>query len=448
MLTEKLLLPRWILPIDEKYGTEVLEGYGIAVDGGKISALVPPAEISSIEAREKIELPDDLIMPGLVNCHTHASMNLLRCVGPDLTTPDWLTKCIWPIEGKLMSPEFVYDGALLGAAEMIRGGTTTCHDMYFFPRSAAKAIREIGLRVVQGAFVIQFPNAEFSGEEESLKAVKKLVNDCRDDPLLSINIAPHAPYSVSSEGLKVSMRLAEELDTTWQIHLSETDEEVRNAFKTFGCSPVEYLHKLGCLNERTVAVHAVSLSDRDIELLAESGASVVHCPVSNMRLGCGASPVAKLLEAGVNVALGTDGAASACSLSMFEQMRAAGMIAKGFAKDPTRLSVNQIIRMATINGAIALKLKEEAGSLSIGKSADLAVIDMSNFVTMPVLDVLSNVIYAVEAQCLHQVWVNGSLVAEIQHGNTLRPDRGKLLTKSNIMSWQNRVCEILRDDFN
>lgn len=211
---------------------------------------------------------------------------------------------------------------------------------------------------------------------------------------------------------------------------------------------MEYLAKLGCLNERTVAVHCVALSDHDIELLAESGASVVHCPVSNMRLGCGASPVVKLLKAGINVALGTDGAASACSLSMFEQMRTAGLIAKGFSQDPTQLTLNQIIRMATINGANALKLDREVGSLAVGKSADLAAIDMSQLVTMPVLDVFSNVIYAVEAQCIHQVWASGCLVANIQQEKLLRPDRGKLLTKSNIMSWQNRVCEILRDDFN
>lgn len=446
MQTEKLLLPRWIIPLEGK--TEVLENYGLAIENGRIAALIPPSDLENVEAKEVFELPDSVVMPGFVNCHTHASMNLLSCVGPDLTTPNWLTKCIWPIEGQLMSPEFVYDGALLGGAEMLQGGTTTCHDMYFFPDSAAKALREVGLRVVQGAFVIKYPNAEYKGEEDALAGARALAARHKDDPGLSINIAPHAPYSVTAEALQASMRLAEELDTTWQIHLSETEEERQNAIKEFGCSPVEYLAKLGCLNERTVAVHCVALSDHDIELLAESGASVVHCPVSNMRLGCGASPVVKLLKAGVNVALGTDGAANACSLSMFEQMRTAGLIAKGFSQDPTQLTVNQIIRMATINGANALKLDREVGSLAVGKFADLAVIDMSQLVTMPVLDVLSNVIYAVEAQCIHQVWASGCLVANIQQEKLLRPDRGKLLTKSNIMSWQNRVCEILRDDFN
>lgn len=446
MQTEKLLLPRWIIPLEGK--TEVLENYGLAIENGRIAALIPPSDLENVEAKEVFELPDSVVMPGFVNCHTHASMNLLRCVGPDLTAPNWLTKCIWPIEGQLMSPEFVYDGALLGGAEMLQGGTTTCHDMYFFPDSAAKALREVGLRVVQGAFVIKYPNAEYKGEEDALAGARALAARHKDDPGLSINIAPHAPYSVTAEALQASMRLAEELDTTWQIHLSETEEERQNAIKEFGCSPVEYLAKLGCLNERTVAVHCVALSDHDIELLAESGASVVHCPVSNMRLGCGASPVVKLLKAGVNVALGTDGAANACSLSMFEQMRTAGLIAKGFSQDPTQLTVNQIIRMATINGANALKLDREVGSLAVGKFADLAVIDMSQLVTMPVLDVLSNVIYAVEAQCIHQVWASGCLVANIQQEKLLRPDRDKLLTKSNIMSWQNRVCEILRDDFN
>lgn len=446
MLTETLLLPRWIIPVEPEGA--VLENYGLAIENGKIAALIAPADLPNVQAKEVIPLPECVIIPGFVNCHTHAAMNLLRSVGPDLTTPDWLTKCIWPIEGKLMSREFVYQGSLLGGAEMLRGGTTTCHDMYFFAEDAARALREMGLRVVEGGFVIDFASKEYSGADQCIEGARELSRRLKDDPLLKVNVAPHAPYSVSKDALQASMRLAQELDTTWQIHLSETDEERENALKAFGCSPVEYLHKIGCLNERTIAVHAVSLSDHDIELLARSGASVVHCPVSNMRLGCGISPVAKLLKAGVNVALGTDGAASACSLSMFEAMRTAGLAAKGISKDPTVLSVHEIIRMATTNGAKALKLVSEVGSISVGKSADLSVIDMSHFVTMPVLDVLSNVIYAVEAQCIRQVWVSGKPVVNLQQGKVLWPDRGKLLDKSNIMSWQNRVCEILRDDFN
>lgn len=443
MKADKILIPRWIIPVVPRGA--VLEGHFLAIRDGRILAIAPISELADFEADEIEQLENCALMPGLINCHTHASMNLLRCVGPDLTTPQWLTECIWPIEGKLMSPEFVYQGALLGGAEMIHGGTTMCHDMYFYGAEAARGLRENGLRVVEGAFVIGFPSKEYSGEAQCLQGAEKLFASAADDDLLSINLAPHAPYSVSKEALQASMQLAQTLDTTWQIHLSETDEERENAIKAFGCSPVEYLSRIGCLNESTAAVHCVSLSDRDIEILSKSGASVIHCPVSNMRLGCGASPVAKLLEAGVNTALGTDGAASACTLSMFEQMRTAGMIAKGFSKDPCALNVNQIIEMATINGAKALKSDERVGSLEIGKDADLIAIDLSRFVTVPVLDVLSCLVYAVEAQCVYQVWVKGGCVVKKQHKSAQKSDLGELLTKSDLMSWQNRVCEILQD---
>lgn len=442
MKVDTIIIPKWIVPVTD--GPDVLTDHFLGIENGRIAVIAPLGELVSVEANETIKLPDCVLMPGLINCHTHASMNLLRCVGPDLSTIDWLEKCIWPIEGKLMSPEFVYQGALLGGAEMVRGGTTSCHDMYFFGQEAARGLLEVGLRVTEGAFIIGFPSKEHPGEQACLQRARELLREATDMPLLSVNIAPHAPYSVSESALRQSMNLAQEFDLTWQIHLSETETEYKEATERFGCSPVEYLARIGCLNEHTIAVHCCVLSEKDIELLAQSGASVVHCPVSNMRLGCGICPVSKLLEAGVNVALGTDGAASACSLSMFEQMRVAGLLAKVSDRYPKKLSVQQIIRMGTINGAKALKSSGMVGSLTVGKRADLAAIDMSRFVTVPVLDVLSCLVYAVEAQSTYQVWIDGKSVVEIQQSRSEKSDLGGLLQKSDLMSWQNRVCEILQ----
>lgn len=444
MQVQTILKPHWILPI-RPHGV-LLEDHCLAIDKGKITAIFPKVQVNNFEAKEVIDLPCSLLMPGLVNCHTHASMNLLRAAGPDLCTPDWLKKCIWPIEGQLMSPEFVHDGAVLGGAEMLSAGITTCHDMYFFPRNVISALRNLGMRVVQGGFVIGFASREYPDEASCLKGIRQLMKEYAADPLVSINVAPHAPYSVSKEALQASMRLAEEFDTTWQIHLSETVSEQQEAIKNFGCTPVEYLDRIGCLNNKTIAVHCVALTEHDIELLGKRGCSVVHCPTSNMRLGCGAAPVAKLIEAGANVAIGTDGAASACSIDLFAEMKLAGLLAKGLNRDPCLLSVEQLLEMGTYNGASALKLNKHTGSLEIGKQADIISVNLSQFVTVPVLDVLASLVYSGGRDCVEKVWVGGKIVADKQQNKLLIPNKEHLLSESRLITWQNRVCDILRKD--
>ncbi|MCD8340476.1 MAG: amidohydrolase family protein [Burkholderiales bacterium] len=445
MQVDKILLPQWILPVRPK--GQVLENHGIAIKDGKIQALFPIGELDQFEAKDIEKLPNQLVMPGLVNAHSHASMNLLRGAGPDLSTLDWLNKVIWPAEAKLVSPEFVYQGALLGAAEMLFSGITTCHDMYFFAADAIKGLRDVGMRVVEGGFVIKYPTNEHKNEDECLASIYQLREQFKDDQLTSINVAPHAPYSVTPESLKKAMEVAEELDTTYQIHLAETQQEVKDAQRDFGCTPVRHLKNLGCLNKRTIGVHCVVLTDEDIEDLAKAGASTVHCPISNMRLGCGISPVRKLLEAGVNVALGTDGAASACRLSILDEMRLAGLLAKGISQDPSVLPCADLIDMATINGAKALGLEKKIGSIENGKEADLIAFELKSVETLPVLDIFSTVVYNIDRKCLSRIWVRGFGVVEKQRGVLQIPHRESILLNSDVVSWQNRVYEILQGGY-
>ncbi len=442
MKVKTILLPKWIIPIRPKGA--VLENHGIAIDDGEIKAIFPLSELHQFEALETVALEGQAVMPGLVNAHTHASMNLLRCAGSDLSTIDWLTKAIWPAEAKLVSPGFVHDGALLGAAEMLESGTTTCHDMYFFAADAIKAMRSLGMRVVGGAFLIKYPTNQFKGEEECFEGIGKLRDEFKDDPLVTINVAPHAPYSVTGEYLKKCMEYAQDNDMSFQIHLAETQTEFDDCVRDFGQSPVKYLDGLGCVNKRTIAVHSVVLTDEDIDILAKRGASTVHCPTSNMRLGCGVSPVARLLDHGVNVALGTDGAASACSLSLLGEMRLAGILAKGTARDPTAMSNPDILDAATINGAKALMLEDKIGTVEPGKRADLISVDLTHLFTIPVLDVLSTLIYNIGRECISNVWVDGRHVVKKQHDLLKTPNKEWLLLKSNVNSWQNRVYEILQ----
>ncbi len=442
MHVKQIILPRWILPIRPQ--GVVLEEHGIAIDEGVIKAIFPISQRDQFEAEETVLLNDSLVMPGLIDAHTHISMSFLRCAGSDLSTLDWLTKVIWPAEAALVSPEFVYQGALLGAAELLSGGVTTCHDMYFFASDAIRAVQELGMRMVSGGFVIKYPTKEYANETECIAGIYKLAKEFKDNPLVKINAAPHAPYSVTADGLQKAMLAAQDLGLTYQIHLSETQAEFDDAKRDFGMSPVQYLDSIGCLNERTVGVHSVVLEDQDIELMAQRGTSTVHCPVSNMRLGCGPSPIKALVDAGVNVALGTDGAASACSLNMFQEMRLTGMLSKGINRDPTALTCVQLLDMATINGAKALGLERDIGSIEPGKKADLIALDMSTINTLPILDIFSTVVYNTSREFVSRVWVNGELVVQKQQNIQKLPHIEAILLKSDLMSWQNRVCEILR----
>ena len=336
----------------------MLERHAVAVRDGRIEAVVP------VELARKrfalypaIDLPEHALIPGLVNAHTHAAMSLMRGMADDMALMRWLQEHIWPAEAKHVSPQFVKDGTLLACAEMLRGGTTCFNDMYFFPESALEAALAANMRACLGAIVIDFPSPYAADPDDYLRKGLALRDRYADQPLLSFCLAPHAPYTVSDESFAKVAKLAAELDLPVHLHVHETADEVSRSEVEHGARPLERLHRLGLLGPGLIAVHAVHLSDAEIALLARHGCSVVHCPSSNLKLASGFAPVAALLEAGVNVALGTDGAASNNRLDMFQEMRTAALLAKAVAHDAESMPAHAALRAATLGGAAALGLE-------------------------------------------------------------------------------------------
>jgi 5-methylthioadenosine/S-adenosylhomocysteine deaminase len=386
----------------------VLENHSIAISGEQIVALLPRAEAGHIDADTVIELPDHALMPGLVNTHGHAAMSLLRGFADDLPLIPWLEQHIWPAEGAHVSAEFVRDGTELAIAEMIRSGTTTFSDMYFFPDACATAAQHLGMRCQITFPILDFPTAWARDADEYISKGLILRDDFKHQELISIGFGPHAPYTVSRANLVKVATLAAELDVAVQIHLHETSGEVLRAVEEHGERPLDTLHSLGLLGPRTQCVHMTDLGDQDIALLAATGAHVVHCPQSNMKLASGACPVNKLLDKGVNVALGTDSAASNNDLNLFGEMQSAAMLAKLHTVDATALPADQVLYMATMGGARAMSLDGAIGSLEVGKQADLIAVDLSGPETQPLYNPLSQLVYACNGSQVTHSWVAGS----------------------------------------
>ncbi len=373
-----------------------------------IEAIAPAQEAAARFATyESLDLPGHVLIPGLVNAHTHAAMALLRGLADDLPLMRWLEEHIWPAEARHVSREFVRDGTLLACAEMLRGGVTCFNDMYFFPEAALEAALAAGLRSAQGMIVIEFPSAYAADAADYLRRGLELRDRYRDEPLASFCLAPHAPYTVSDETLKKISTLAAELDLPVHIHLHETQEEIKRSLAEHGMRPLERLHRLGLLGPGLIAVHAVHLESHEIQLLAQHGCSVVHCPSSNLKLASGFAPVAALLAAGVNVALGTDGAASNNRLDMFQEMRSAALLAKAVAQDTQAMPAHAALRAATLSGARALGIERVAGSIEAGKSADLVAVELRGPELTPCYDVVSQLVYAAGRENVSHVWVGG-----------------------------------------
>ncbi len=403
---DALIHARWIVPV-EPLG-RVLEDHALAMHHGRIVALLPShAARTRYSAAETVELPQHVLIPGLVNAHTHAAMTLLRGVADDLALKPWLEEHIWPKEHRFVSADFVRDGAELAIAEMLRGGTTCFGDMYFFPEVTAQAVRRAGMRACLGLVMFDFPSPWGSGPDEYLHQGLALRDEHKNDPLLSFMFAPHATYTLAEPWFIKLRALADELELPVHTHLHETAVEVADAVKQYGLRPFARLAKLGLVNPALVGAHMTQLTDEEIAECARNGVSVVHCPASNLKLGSGLCPVAKLQKAGVRVALGTDGAASNNSLDMLGEMRLAALLAKGVAGDATALPAATALRMATLNGAQALGLGDDIGSLIAGKWADLTAVDLDHIETQPVYDVHSALVYAAGRQQVSDVWVAG-----------------------------------------
>jgi len=432
---DTLLHARWIIPVEPD--ETVLEHHSLAVSNGRIVSILPSREARMrYAANENIDLPSHALIPGLVNTHTHACMSLFRGLADDLPLMDWLQNHIWPAEAKWVNPEFVRDGTLLAAAEMIKGGTTCFNDMYFFPDAAAHAAREAGLRAAIGLILIDFPTAYAQSPDEYIEKGLRLQDELRFDPLVHATFAPHAPYTVSDGPLTRLRTINNELNLPLHMHVHETAHEVGDALTQTGKRPLARLDELELIGPNFVAVHMTQLSDAEIMRLAETGASVVHCPESNLKLASGFCPVNKLIKAGVNVALGTDGAASNNDLDMLSEMRTAALLAKAVSNEATAVPAHTALRMATLNGAKALGIDANTGSLTIGKSADVAAIDLHALSTQPVYDPVSQLVYAAARDQVTDVWVAGRRLLSSRVLTTL--DEKAILHRAQF--WRDKIA--------
>jgi 5-methylthioadenosine/S-adenosylhomocysteine deaminase len=436
---DTLLHCRWVVPVAPR--GRVLENHAVVVDGGKIVDVLPgDAAASRYRAREAVNLDRHALTPGFVNAHTHAAMTLLRGIGDDLPLMRWLTERIWPLEKALVSPEFVYDGGRLAALEMLRSGTTCASDMYFYPDASVRAFRALGMRAVAGIIAIEFPTAYAADAEDYLRKGLAARDSLRGDPLVSFTLAPHAPYTVSDATLQRIAMLADELDLPIHTHVHETDDEVRRSVAQYGCRPLARLDRLGLVSERLIAVHAVHLDDAEIGLLAERGATIAHCPASNLKLGSGIAPIARAAAAGVSLAIGTDGAASNNRLDMLAELRLAALLANGAAGDASVLSASAVLESATLGGARALGLHDRIGSVEVGKEADLVAFDLAQPETQPLYDVISHLVYSAGREQVSDVWVAGQRVV---HARQVVQASAHADLMPNVGAWQNRCRQVL-----
>lgn len=385
----------------------------MVIEGQRIAAVLPRAEAFAQYAEaDRIELPRHVLLPGFVNMHTHSAMSLLRGFADDINLQAWLNDHIWPIEKTFLGPEFVRDGSRLAIAEMLRGGTTFFNDLYFFPEVTAGAALEAGMRACIGLPVIDVPTAWATNANDCIDKGLNLSSEWQGEVLLSTSFAPHAPYSVDDEAFARIAELSARYDMRVHMHVLESDWEIGESQRQHGKPTLDRLHDLGLLNERLLAVHMTQLRSSDIALVSAANVNIIHCPESNLKLGSGLCPVARLLEQNVNVALGTDGAASNNNLDLLAESRTAALLAKGVSSDPCALTAFEALEMLTINAAAALGQAQEIGSIEVGKMADMCAVDMDFLQSTPMYEVVSQLIYAASSQQVTHVWVGGRMLLE------------------------------------
>ena len=389
----------------------VIEDGAAAIVGDKIVAVGKRADmVRKYRAARTINAAGKVIIPGLINTHTHVPMSLFRGISDDLDLNDWLTKYIFPAEAKNVDEAFVRAGTRLGLAEMIRGGTTTYCDMYYFEDAIAEETKRAGVRGVLGETIIDFPVADNKTHEQAMAYGEKFVRRWKNDPLIVAALAPHAPYTVSTEHLQAIRRLSDKLNAPLVIHVAETRKERDDILAQKGATPVKYLDQIGFLNERVVAAHTVFVTDEEIDILKNKGVGAAHNPQSNMKLASGVAPVPAMLARGVDVGLGTDGAASNNDLDMWEEMDTAAKLHKLMSNDPKTLPAELAFEMATVRGARALDLDKLVGSIEVGKRADLVIVDFDSLHQTPYYNVYSQLVYATKASDVRTVVINGRIV--------------------------------------
>ena len=428
-----LLFPSWLAPV-EPAGV-VLSDHAIGIRDGRIALIAPFAEARRLNAAVVKELPGMLLAPGLVNAHGHAAMTLFRGLADDLPLMAWLKDHIWPAERTWVDEHFVRAGSELAIAEQLQSGITCLSDMYFFPETVSELVHKHGIRAQITIPVLDFPVPGARDADEALRKGVALFDDLKHHPRLSIAFGPHAPYSVTDEKLENIRTLVAEMDAGIHMHVHETAHEVEEAMREHGERPLARLARLQLLGPRFQAVHMTQINDEDLALLVEHNCSVIHCPESNLKLASGFCPVERLWEAGVNVAIGTDGAASNNDLDLLGETRTAALLAKAVAGSATALDAHRALRMATLNGARALGLDEQIGSLELGKLADMVAFDLSRLAQQPVYDPVSQLIYSSGRDCVRHVWVGGKQL--LDDGRLTRMDEQQLI--ATAQEWGRKI---------
>ncbi len=426
-----LIDAKWIIPV-EPVG-KIYTEHSLAISNSKIIDILPTIEASKkYQPQNKIELGDHALIPGLINCHTHAAMSLLKGFADDLPLVEWLNNHIWPAEGEHVSHEFVADGSEIAIAEMLKSGTTTFNDMYFFPEATAQIANSIGIRACIGLIALEFPSAYAQNADEYIAKGLKLFDKYKSNPLISMMFSPHAPYTVSPVTLKRIKTLADELELNIQMHIHETAFETEQSVKENGARPIANLDEIGFISSELIAVHMTQLTDDEINLLSEKNVSVAHCPESNLKLASGFCPITKLIDNNVNVCLGTDGSASNNDLDMLGEMKTAALLAKGVSGKADSVPAETALQIATINGAKALGIANETGSLEIGKQADITAINLAGIESLPIYDPVSQIVYASTRDQVTDVWVAGKQLLSNRVLTTI--DEPELINKAK--KWQ------------
>ncbi len=420
----------------------VIEDGAVAVSGGKIVAVGSRTEIASkFRGKETIDARGRAVIPGLINTHTHIPMTLFRGIADDLELQEWLTKFIFPAEAKNVDEAFVRAGTRLGLAEMIRGGTTTYCDMYYFEDAIAEETSKAGVRGVLGQTVIDFPVPDAKTFAEGLTLTEKFIDRWQGDPLITPAVAPHAPYTVSESNLTDARALSDRLKAPLVIHLAEAKTETDDILKKYGMRPIEFLDKIAFFNERTIAAHVVQANSAELDILKNKGVGVAHNPQSNMKLAAGVAPVPLMLEKGMNVGLGTDGPASNNDLSIWEEMDTAAKLHKVTTGDPKVVSAEQAFAMATIGGARALHMGASIGSLEPGKLADIVIVDIDSLHQSPMYNIYSHLVYATKSADVRTVIINGRIVMRDRRLLTLNESA----IKKDATVYRNKVIESLKN---
>lgn len=429
-----LLFPSWLVPV-EPAGV-VLKGHGLGIRDGRIALIAPRAEALKHQANETRKLDGMLLAPGLVNAHGHAAMTLFRGLADDLPLQRWLKDHIWPAETRWVDEHFVQSGSELAIAEQLKSGITCFSDMYFYPNVVSGLVHKYGVRAQITIPVLDFAIPGARDADEALRNGVALFDDLKHHPRITVAFGPHAPYSVADDKLENIRILVAEMDAGIHMHVHETAHEVQEALQKNGERPLARLARLQLLGPRFQAVHMTQVVDEDIELLTEHNCSVVHCPESNLKLASGFCPVERLWEAGINVAIGTDGAASNNDLDLLGETRTAALLAKAVAGSATALDAHRALRMATLNGARAMGLDDHTGSLEVGKFADLVAFDLSGLAQQPIYDPVSQLIYSTGRDTVRHVWVGGKQL--LDNGSLTRMDEQQVI--ANARQWAARIA--------